>query len=40
MTTGAEWSAIVGKNGTNEFAASFAANPVLDASVLSDPALP
>jgi pimeloyl-ACP methyl ester carboxylesterase len=37
MTTGAEWSAIVGKNGTNEFAASFAANPVLDASVLSEP---
>jgi pimeloyl-ACP methyl ester carboxylesterase len=36
-TTGAEWSAIVGRNGTNEFAASFAANPVLEASVLSGP---
>ena len=36
-TTGAEWSAILGKNGTNEFATSFAANPVLDASVLSEP---
>jgi hypothetical protein len=32
---GAEWRAIVDKNGTREFAAAFTANPVLDASVLN-----
>jgi hypothetical protein len=36
-TPGAGWSAIVRKNGTKEFAAAFAASPVLDASVLNGP---
>jgi hypothetical protein len=34
---GSEWRAIVGKNSTREFAAAFAANPVLEASVLNRP---
>jgi hypothetical protein len=34
---GARWLAIVGKNGTKEFAAAFAANAVLDSSVLNGP---
>lgn len=34
---GAQWRAIVGKNGTKEFAAPFAHNVVLDASVLNGP---
>jgi hypothetical protein len=33
-TPGADWSAIVGKSGTPEFAAAFTSNPVLEASVL------
>jgi hypothetical protein len=36
-TPGAGWSAIIRKNGTKEFAAAFAASPVLDASVLNGP---
>jgi hypothetical protein len=36
-TPGASWSAIIGKNGTKEFAAAFAASPVLDASILNGP---
>jgi hypothetical protein len=36
-TPGADWSAIVRKNGTKKFAAAFAASPVLDASVLNGP---
>jgi len=31
---GADWRALVRKNGTKEFAAAFAANPVLDTSVM------
>lgn len=34
---GAEGRAIVGKNGTSEFAAAFTSNPVLEASVLNRP---
>jgi hypothetical protein len=36
-TPGAEWMAIVRKNGTKEFAAAFTSNPVLDTSVLNGP---
>lgn len=34
---GARWLAIVGKNGSKEFAAAFAADAVLDTSVLNGP---
>jgi hypothetical protein len=34
---GAEWRAILGKNGTKEFATAFAPDAVLDASVLNGP---
>ncbi len=34
---GADWRALVCKNGTKEFAAAFAANPVLDTSVMYRP---
>ena len=34
---GAEWRAFVRKNGTNEFAAAFAPNPVLETAVMNDP---
>jgi hypothetical protein len=34
---GARWLAIVGKNGSKEFASAFAANAVLDTSVLNGP---
>jgi len=34
---GADWRALVRKNGTKEFAAAFAANPVLDTSVMYRP---
>jgi hypothetical protein len=36
---GEDWIALVRKSGTPEFAAAFAANPVLHASVLSGPCL-
>lgn len=36
---GTGWRAIVGKNGTKEFAAAFAPNVVLDASVLNGPCI-
>jgi hypothetical protein len=36
-TPGAEWMAIVRKNGTMEFAAAFSANPILDTSVMNGP---
>jgi hypothetical protein len=34
---GADWRALVRKNGTKEFAAAFAPNPVLDTSVMCRP---
>ena len=34
---GEDWMAIVRKNGTSEFSAAFAANPVLQTSVMSGP---
>jgi hypothetical protein len=34
---GADWRTLVRKNGTKEFAAAFAANPVLDASTMAGP---
>jgi hypothetical protein len=36
---GAEWRALLHENGTEEFAAAFAPNAVLDASVLNGPCL-
>jgi hypothetical protein len=36
---GEDWIAIVRKNGTKEFAAAFASNPVLDTSVMSGPCI-
>jgi hypothetical protein len=35
--SGADWIAIVRKNGTKEFADDFASNPVLDTSVMNGP---
>jgi hypothetical protein len=34
---GEDWVAIVQRNGTKEFAAAFAPNPVLDSSVMNGP---
>jgi hypothetical protein len=36
-TPGAEWMAIIGKNGTKEIAAAFASNAVLETSVMNGP---
>jgi hypothetical protein len=36
---GEDWIAIVRKNGTKEFAAAFASNPVLDTSVMNGPCI-
>jgi hypothetical protein len=36
---GEDWIAIVRKNGTQEFAAAFASNPVLDTSVMNGPCI-
>ena len=35
--SGEDWVAIVQRNGTEEFAAAFAPNPVLDTSVMNGP---
>jgi hypothetical protein len=36
---GQDWIAVVGKNGTSEFATAFVAQPVLHASVLNAPCI-